>query len=169
LDRITQKFPDAAVTTRDLSKGLPLIDESWMGANYVPAENHNEAQKQALACSNELITELQEADILLLGLPIYNFSVPATFKTWIDQIARIGVTFTYTETGPAGLLSGKRAIVAVASGGTKIGSEMDFSTGYIRCILGFIGITDVTFVAADSMMTDPGAALATAHAQIDAL
>ncbi len=86
---------------------------------------------------------MQAADTLVIGLPIYNFGVPAALKAWVDQVARAGVTFRYTETGPKGLLTGKRAIIAVASGGTEAGSDVDFATGYIRHVLGFIGITDV--------------------------
>ncbi len=169
LDRIAARFPDANVTTRDLSQGLPLIDETWVGANFTPAEARNDAQNTALAFSDSLIDEVKSADILLLGLPIYNFTVPTGFKAWIDQIARVGQTFHYTETGPVGLLTGKRAIIAIGSGGTKAGSDIDFATGYIRHILGFVGITDVTFITADALMADADTALATAHNQIAAL
>lgn len=169
LDRITTRFPDATVTTRDLSKGLPLINEAWIGANFTPAEARDDTQNTALTFSDSLIDELKSADTLLLGLPIYNFTVPTGFRAWIDLITRVGLTFQYTDTGPVGLLTGKRAIVAIGSGGTKTGSDIDFSTGYIRHILGFIGITDVTFITADALMMDADAALATAHSQIDAL
>lgn len=169
LDRIAARFPNANVTTRDLSGGLPLIDETWIGANFTPAEARNDAQNTALAFSDSLIEEVKSADTLLLGLPIYNFTVPTGFKAWIDQIARVGQTFHYTDTGPVGLLTGKRAIVAIGSGGTKAGSDIDFATGYIRHILGFVGITDVTFITADALMADADAALATAHSQIAAL
>ena len=90
-------------------------------------------------------------------------------KAWVDQVARAGVTFRYTETGPKGLLEGKRAIIAVASGGTKAGSDIDFATGYIRHVLGFIGITDVDIVAADRLGADAELALSTANEQIAAL
>lgn len=169
LDRIIARFPDANVTTRDLSNGLPLIDETWIGANFTPAEARDDTQNTALTYSDSLINELKSADTLLLGLPIYNFTVPTAFRAWIDLITRVGQTFQYTETGPVGLLTGKRAIIAIGSGGTKAGSDIDFATGYVRHILGFIGITDVTFITADALMMDADAALATAHSQIDAL
>ncbi len=169
LDRITTRFPDATVTTRDLSTGLPLINEAWIGANFTPAEARDEAQNEVLAYSDSLIDEIKSADTLVLGLPVYNFTVPTAFKAWVDLIARVGQTFQYTETGPVGLLSDKRAIIAIGSGGTKVGSDIDFSTGYIRHILGFIGITDVSFVTADAVMMDADAALAAAHDQIEAL
>jgi len=169
LDRITARFPNATVTERDLAAGLPLIDETWIGANFTPLDARTQAQNTALAFSDSLIEELKSADTLVLGLPVYNFTVPTAFKAWIDLVARVGRTFQYTDTGPVGLLQGKRAIIAIGSGGTKSGSDIDFSTEYIRHILGFIGITDVTFVTADAMMMDADVALATAHSQIEAL
>ncbi|WP_420396818.1 FMN-dependent NADH-azoreductase [Nioella sp.] len=168
-DRIIARFPGAAVTTRDLAPGLPLIDETWVGANFTPEADRSDEQRATLALSDELIAELKDADTLVIGLPIYNFGVPATLKAWVDLVARAGVTFRYTEAGPEGLLTGKRAIVAVASGGTEAGSEIDFATGYIRHVLGFIGITDVTFVTADRLALDMDATLNAAHSQIDAL
>ena len=154
------------ITRRDLNAGVPQIDETWIAANFTPADQRTEAQTAALALSDSLIAEIMEADVLVIGVPVYNFGVPAALKAWIDQIARTGVTFKYAETGPKGLLSGKRAILAVASGGTKVGSEIDFATGYMRHILGFIGITDVEIIAADALMADADAALAKANAAI---
>lgn len=169
LDRITSHLNATSVTIRDLTSDLPLIDEQWIGANFTPADDRSPEQIAALAFSDALIDEVKAADTLVIGLPIYNFTVPTTFKAWIDQIARVGTTFQYTENGPVGLLTGKRAVIAVASGGTKVGSEMDFATGYARFILGFVGITDVTFIAADALMADAETALAAAQAQIDGL
>jgi FMN-dependent NADH-azoreductase len=168
-DRIIARFPEATVTTRDLARGLPLIDETWVGANFTPEADRSPKQRETLALSDELIAELKDADTLVIGLPIYNFGVPATLKAWVDLVARAGVTFRYSEAGPEGLMTGKRAIVAVASGGTEAGSEIDFATGYIRHVLGFIGITDVTFVTADRLALDVDATLNAAHSQIDAL
>jgi len=128
-----------------------LITEDWIGANFTPADQRSDEQRQILALSDSLVDEIARADTLVIGLPIYNFSVPASFKAWIDLVARVGLTFAYTETGPKGLLTGKRAIIAVASGGTTVGSDADFATGYVRHVLGFIGITDVTLIAADAM------------------
>ena len=172
LDRIIARFDaagDATVTHRDLAHGVPLIDEDWVGANFTPADARNDAQKEKLAVSDELVGEVKDADVLLIGLPIYNFSVPAAMKAWIDQIARAGVTFKYTEYGPKGLLEGKRAIVVVASGGTEMGSDIDFASGYLRHVLGFIGIEDVVFVPADRMMVDAEATLKSAHEAVEAL
>lgn len=168
-DRIIARFAEADVTARDLAEGLPLIDEDWVGANFTPAEQRTDAQKAKLALSDTLIEEIKAADTLIIGLPIYNFGVPAALKAWVDLVARAGVTFQYTEQGPKGLLEGKRAVVAVASGGTEAGSAIDFATGYIRHVLGFIGIHYVEFVTADRLMVDADASMQTALAQLDAL
>lgn len=160
---------DAPVTVRDLAAGIPLIDAAWIGANFTPEADRTPKQAQALALSDTLVAEIQAADTLVIGLPIYNFGVPAALKAWIDQVARAGVTFRYTANGPEGLLSGKRAIIAMASGGTQAGSEIDFATGYLRHVLGFIGITDVTLITADRMMVDAEVSLQTARDQIAAL
>ncbi|NNK79484.1 MAG: FMN-dependent NADH-azoreductase [Litoreibacter sp.] len=157
------------VIRRDISAGFPVLSEDWVSANFTPATERTDAQKAILAASDALVEELKAADTIVIGLPIYNFSVPAAVKTWIDLVARAGLTFKYTENGPEGLLTGKRAIIAVASGGTKAGSEIDFATTYMRHFLGFIGITDVSFVSADQMAIDADAALQGANQQIEAL
>ncbi|MEQ8367502.1 MAG: NAD(P)H-dependent oxidoreductase, partial [Roseicyclus sp.] len=138
-------------------------------ANFTPADARSDDQKAKLALSDDLVAELKAADTIVIGLPIYNFGVPAALKAWVDQVARAGVTFQYSEYGPKGLLDGKRAIVVVASGGTEAGSDIDFATGYIRHVLAFIGITEVDFVAADRMMIDADATLKSANAQVEAL
>ena len=171
-DRIIQRFQDAGpieLGTRDLSDPLPLIDEDWIGANFTDPSERTAKQRQALALSDTLVAELRAADVLVIGLPVYNFGVPATLKAWIDLVSRARVTFAYTENGPRGLLEGKRAIVSVASGGTAIGSDIDFATGYLKHILGFIGIDDVVFVAADRLNVDAVASHAAAEAAVEAL
>jgi FMN-dependent NADH-azoreductase len=168
-DQVIDHLAPVETLTRDLADGLPLIDETWIGANFTPADQRSPEQAEKLALSDALIAEITAADTLVIGVPIYNFGVPAALKAWIDQVARAGVTFRYTDTGPQGLLTGKRAIVVVASGGTEVGSAIDFASGYMRHVLGFIGITDVTFVTADRMMADADAALAKANAQVEAL
>ena len=150
METLSQAGP-VTVITRDLTSALPQIDEAWVGANFTAPEDRSEAQKEALALSDTLVAELRDADTLLIGLPIYNFSLPASLKAWIDQIARVGETFRYTAEGPEGLLKGKRAIVTVASGGTPVGSDYDFATAYLTHVLGFIGITEVSFVTADDL------------------
>ena len=166
-DRIVARLNADHVITRDLADALPQITEDWIGANFTPAEDRTDDQAAELALSNMLIREITEADTLVIGLPIYNFSVPTALKAWIDQISRAGVTFQYTADGPKGLLKGKRAIFAVASGGTLVDSEIDFATTYLRHIMGFIGITDVQIVHADRMAIEPEATLKAAHEQVD--
>ncbi|PQV56964.1 FMN-dependent NADH-azoreductase [Defluviimonas denitrificans] len=167
--RLTAADPDATVTLRDLSTGVPHIDGAWMGAVFTPAGTRTPEQADRAAYSDALLAEVRAADTLVIALPVYNFGVPAPLKGWIDHLARKGETFQYTEAGPEGLLKGKRAIVALSSDGTKIGSEIDFASGYIRHMLGFFGITDVDFIAADQMVFGPEETLQKAEAQIDAL
>ena len=143
------------MVSRDVSQGLPFLDEEWVGANFTDPVDRSEDQRSKLALSDTLVGELKAADTIVIGTPIYNFSVPAALKAWIDQIARARETFKYTENGPVGLLEGKKAYVLVASGGTKVGSEIDFAATYLKHILGFVGIQDVTIVAADQLMMDP--------------
>ena len=166
---IARIAPEARVTTRDLADGIPLITEAWVAANFTPADQRTDAQRETLALSDTLVAELKAADTLVIGLPIYNFGPPAAFKAWVDLVARAGVTFQYSETGPKGLLEGKRAIIAVASGGVEAGSEVDFATRYARHLLSFIGITDVTIVAADQLMLDAEGTMEKALAQVEAL
>lgn len=168
-ESIIARFPDADVTTRDLAGGLPVISEDWVGANFTPEADRSDAQRDVLALSDELIAEVKAADVLVIGLPIYNFSAPAAFKEWVDQIARAGVTFSYTENGPVGLLEGKRAIVAVASGGVPLGSDYDHATPLVRQVLGFIGITDVEFIGATGLNMNEAGALEAANTAIAAL
>ena len=157
------------VTRRDLSSGLPFVDEEWVGAKVTPDDQLSAAQNDALTFSDDLIDELKEADTIVIATPIYNFSIPASLKAWIDLIARAGQTFNYTENGPVGLLEGKRAVILVASGGTQIGSDIDFATPYLRHALKFIGITDVTVIAADALGKDAKEKIAEANEKITAL
>tara|TARA_R110002124_G_scaffold95963_7_gene240290 strand:- start:37 stop:621 length:585 start_codon:yes stop_codon:yes gene_type:complete len=161
--------PDDRVIARDLGAGLPAIDGAWMSAIYTPAENRTPEQAETTRLAETLLEELRAADTLIIGLPVYNFGIPAALKTWFDLLARKGETFRYTQAGPEGLLTGKRAIIALSSGGTELGGPVDFASGYVRHMLGFFGITDVTFVAADQMAVDADAALARAHQAVDAL
>jgi len=167
--KVIARFGDATVTTRDLAGGLPLINEAWVGANFTPAETRTDAQKETLALSDTLIGEVKAADVLVIGVPVYNFGVPAVLKAWVDLIARAGVTFRYTEAGPEGLLTGKRAVLVMASGGVEAGSAYDHATTFLKTVLGFVGITDVTVVRATGLAVDAQASLATAQSDIDAI
>lgn len=163
-NRIAQNLAaDSDITARNLNDHLPFVDEEWIGANFTPADQRTEAQKSKLALSDSLIDELQAADTLVIGTPIYNFGIPATLKTWVDQIARAGVTFRYTENGPEGLLQGKKAVVAYASGGVPMGAAVDHVTPYLKTVLGFVGITDVEFLDLDAVNARFGTAYAAAN------
>ena len=155
--------PHAAVIERDVAKGIPFVDDGWVNANFTPAEDRSESQLQKLAYSDSLVQELKDADTIVIGLPIYNFGIPASLKAWVDMIARARLTFQYTANGPEGLLTGKRAFLVVASGGTPIGSDIDFATSYMRQALKFVGITDVTII--DAAESGKGADIAMARAR----
>lgn len=139
------------VISRDLNHGVEFVDEEWIAANFTPREERTAAQRLRLKGSDKLVEELEAADTIVIGVPIYNFGIPAALKAWLDQIARAKRTFEYTPEGPRGLLSDKRAYVVITSGGVPVDSPLDFATGYIRQVLGFLGITDVTIIPADQL------------------
>ena len=148
------KHPTGKVIERDLSKTeLSFVDVHWIMGAYTPPEKHSEEHKRALALSDELVGELQAADEIVIGTPMYNFGVPAALKAWIDHVERFGETFAYGAKGlPEGLLKGKKLIVTIASGGRyAAGTQLEYldhELPYLRMIFGYIGITDVTFVQA---------------------
>lgn len=145
--------PDGQVIYRDLALSAPQpLDTAWIYSNFTAEASRTPEQKAALAVSDELINELEKADEYVIGVAMHNFSIPSVLKLWIDQIARSGRTFSYGEYGPKGLLEGKKATVLVASGGvyeqgTPTGA-FDFIEPYLRAVLGFLGVADVTFVTA---------------------
>ena len=136
------------IQQRDVSEGIPFLNESWINANFTASDERSDEHKATLDYSDKLVEELQQADALVITAPIYNFSIPASLKAWIDQIARVGLTFNYTSDGPIGQLKNKKAYIIIASGGTELGSEIDFASGYLRHVLGFIGIKDVSIISA---------------------
>ena len=168
IDRLLSSGGHCALTTRDLTDPIPHIDSAWIAANTTAEEDRTPAQRETLALSDRLIEEIEDAELLVIGLPVYNFSMPAALKAWVDQVCRARRTFRYTPNGPEGLLTGKRAIVVYVAGGTGMGSEIDFASGYMRHMLGFIGISDVTFVNAGQHMADDGV-LSRAEAEVDKL
>lgn len=155
--------PETQIISRDVSEGIAVVSGDWIGAAYGGED------KTPLTTSEELIAEVQAADHIVIATPIWNFGVPAALKAWVDQICRVGVTFAYSETGPKGLLEGKKATIIISSGGTESGSAIDFATPYLTHVLGFIGITDVDVVAADRLMVDADASMAKADAAIQGL
>lgn len=151
------KHPSGKVIVRDLTKtNLTFVDLNWIMGAFGQPDQLTEEHKSALALSDTLISELLEADEIVLGTPMYNFAVPATVKAWIDHVVRAGKTFQYGASGPEGLAKGRKVLVTVASGGSydkASGMEAyNHETPYLRTILGFIGITDVTFVHAGGTM-----------------
>jgi len=150
-DLAVAQFDGAEVTARDISDGLPMVSQAWTEGAYSDPSERTPKQVDALALSDELVAEVKAADIIVIGAPMYNFSVSAALKSWCDQVARVGLTFKYTESGPVGLLEGKRAIVCMATGGVPQGSDADMLTPYMRHFLGFLGIANVSFAAADGL------------------
>ncbi len=150
--KLRAENPGAELVVRDLAKEpVPHLDGERFQAFLEKPEKRNDFQKSVVAYSDALIAELRRADVVVLGLPMYNFGVPSQLKSWIDHIARGGETFKYTEKGPVGLLTGKKAYVLAARGGLYAGSPADTQTSYVRNILGFLGITDVEFVFAEGL------------------
>ena len=130
---------------------LPHLTEELIGAFFTPADQRTAEQAELVQRSDQLIAELQAADVLVLGVPMYNFGIPSTLKSYFDHIARAGVTFRYTANGPEGLVKGKKAYVLAARGGLYQGTPKDSQTAYLRDFLGFIGISDVEFVYAEGL------------------
>lgn len=161
----------AAIVERDLSATpLPFVSADRFAANLTPVDERTKEQADLAAIADELIAELQAADTIVLSIPVYNFGAPASVKAWADLVARAGTTFRYTSDGPQGLLTGKKAYLAFVSGGTPYGSEADFMSPWLKFFLGFIGIDDVTVVAADAVnRSDGGASIAKANEAADAL
>jgi FMN-dependent NADH-azoreductase len=149
--------PDLAVVERDVAADpVPHVDGEALAGFF--GQPSSPAQAAARTRSDELIAELQNADVVVIGAPMYNFAIPSTLKAWFDHVLRAGVTFRYTETGPEGLLKGKRAIVVLARGGVYSegpAQVMDAQEPHLRGLLGFVGITDVTFVRAEGLALGP--------------
>ncbi len=168
IDHLTASAPDATIQTRDLADPLPHVTEDWINANFTDPDERITYQLETLALSDSLVEELEAADAVVIGLPIYNFGVPAAVKAWIDLIARAKRTFRYTKNGPEGLLTRKTAHIVGASGGTGMGTEIDFATDYLKFALDFVGITDVNVVDASAHMKGFDDALARARQGIAA-
>lgn len=145
-DAVAAGLPGAKIITRDLSDGVPHLSAAYTTGTFKAPEDRTDEERAALATSDALLAELQAADTLLIATATYNFNIPASLKAWIDQVTRAGIAFRYTESGPEGLLKGKRAVILRASQGTPTGADHDFATPYLTFMLGFIGITDVTFL-----------------------
>jgi FMN-dependent NADH-azoreductase len=150
--------PADRVTVRDLrATPHPALDEAALGALFTPAEQRTPEQAARVALDDALIAEIQAADVVVLGVPMINFGIPASLKNWIDAISRAKVTFQYTAQGPEGLLKGKKVYAVMARGGKYRGSPADSQVPYLRQVLGFLGMTDVEFIYAEGLAMGPDA------------
>ncbi|ANG63306.1 FMN-dependent NADH-azoreductase [Marinobacterium aestuarii] len=143
---------DITVTSRDLAQDqLPHITDQTLGAFFTPADQRSPEQTEIIALSDALVAELMDTDVVIIAAPMYNFGVPSTLKAYFDHIARAGVTFKYTETGPVGLVQGKQAYIVTATGGIHAGTPRDFVAPFVTTFLGFLGINAVKTFAAEGM------------------
>ena len=171
--RLTAANAGAQVTRRDLAvQPHPAIDEATLGALFTPADQRSAEQAARVALDDVLIAEVQAADVIVIGAPMYNFGITVQLKSWFDAIARAGVTFRYSATGPEGLLTNKKVYVTLARGGLYRDSGNDWQVPYLKTFLGFLGLTDVTFVYSEGHGMGPEAvakAQAAADAHIEAV
>jgi FMN-dependent NADH-azoreductase len=151
------RYPDAKIVVRNVATAEPVphLNAERFGAFITKAEERSVEQHAVVAYSDRLIDELKKADVIVLGLPMYNFGVPSQLKAYFDHVARAGVTFTYTDKGPAGQLTGKKVYVFAARGGLYAGTPMDTQTSYVRDFLRFLGMADVEFVYAEGLAISP--------------
>lgn len=172
VQRLQARHPETQVTVRDLAANPhPVLDEATLGALFTPADKRTPEQAARVAQDDALIAEVNAHDVIVLGVPMYNFGNSIQLKTWIDAIARAGVTFRYTESGPEGLIKGKTVYVALARGGVYRDSANDSQVPYLKNVLGFLGMTDVRFIYAEGMAMGPEAVergFAQAQADIEA-
>lgn len=171
VERLQGAHDNAKLVVRDLGRTPhPALDECALGALFTPADKRTAGQAERVALDDALIAELKAADVIVLGVPMYNFGVSAQLKNWIDAVARAGVTFTYTDKGPIGLVQGKKVYVALTRGGLYRNTPADTQVPYLKTFLGFIGLTDVQFIYAEGLAMGPDAeqkALASARTQIE--
>jgi FMN-dependent NADH-azoreductase len=171
VERVRTVSPDATLVVRDLSRTAhPALDAAALGALFTPAGERTFEQAARVALDDVLIAEVLAADVVVIGVPMYNFGVSTQLKNWIDAIARVKVTFQYTEKGPEGLLKDKKVFVALTRGGQYRDTAADTQVPYLKTILAFLGMTDVQFVYAEGLAMGPEAeqkGLASAQAQIE--
>lgn len=173
VERVRAAAPASTLTVRDLGRDPhPVLDEAALGALFTPAAGRTAEQAARVALDDALIAQVQAADVVVIGAPMYNFGVPVQLKNWIDAISRAGVTFRYTEKGPEGLLKGKKVYVALARGGLYRNTPADTQVPYLRTVFTFLGLDDVQFVYAEGLAMGEDAersGIASAHEQIDQL
>jgi FMN-dependent NADH-azoreductase len=155
IEKLQAANPGSTVKVRDLTnKPFPHLEEAHLQSFFTPAEGRTPEQQEAVRHSDESIAEIMAADAIVIDAPLYNFGIPSTLKAWIDHIARAGVTFRYTAAGPEGLVKGKKVYVAMSSGGVYSegpSASYDFVAPYLKAVLGFLGMTDVTVVRVEGL------------------
>ncbi|MBC6110862.1 FMN-dependent NADH-azoreductase [Pedobacter fastidiosus] len=155
VEKLQEANPNASLKIHDLTnKPFPHLEEAHLNSFFTPVEQHSPEMIEAIKHSDEAIAELLEADAIVIGVGMYNFSIPSTLKAWIDHIARAGKTFSYSANGPEGLIKGKKVYLAITTGGVYSEGPMkpyDFIEPYLRAVLGFIGMTDVTVIRAEGL------------------
>lgn len=152
IERLGEQHAGLEVTRRDFSQSpVPYFDNAWLQALMVPADQRSAQQVKQASYSDALIAEVQEADVLVIGVPMYNFMIPAMLKSWTDHIARAGVTFKYTASGSVGLLENKKVYLVMSTGGKHEEGVTDFIRPFMRTFLGFLGIKDIEFIVADGL------------------
>jgi FMN-dependent NADH-azoreductase len=171
VDAFHRRRPEAKIVVRNVAAedSVPHLNAERFGAFITTPEQRSAAQHAVVAYSDALISELKQADVIVVGLPMYNFGVPSQLKAYFDHVARAGVTFKYTEKGPVGLLTGKKVYVFAARGGLYAGTPLDTQTSYVRDFLSFLGMSDVEFIYAEGLAISPQskeAGLAKAVAEI---
>lgn len=167
--RLLQEYPEAKITTRDLAAGLPLPTEAFVDGSLYAMQNPTTAMQDAIQLSNEMVAELLAADVVVLGMPVYNWTIPSTFKAYVDHISRLGVTFAYVDGVRQGLLRARNIYILFTSGGTAIGSENDFATPYAKYLWQTLGIQNVEIIDASGLLFNAEEVTHNAMTQIDAL
>lgn len=155
IEKLRAENPGSTVIVRDVATHpFPHLEEVHIQSIRSPAEGHSPEQQQAARHSDEVIAEVKAADVIVIGAPTYNFGIPSTLKAWIDHLARAGMTFRYTSAGPEGLVTGKKVYVAMSSGSIMSSgtwTSYDFVSTYLKTVLGFLGMTDVTVVRVEGL------------------
>lgn len=167
--RLLREYPEASLTTRDLAVGLPLPTEAFVNGTLYAMQNPTPAMQAAIQLSNEMVTELLAADVVVLGLPLYNWTFPSTFKAYVDHITRLGITFEYVDGVTRGKLRAHSVYIVFTSGGTGIGSEKDFATPYMTYLWQTLGIQNVQYIEASGLLANAKESTRNARTQIDQL
>ncbi|ACE85549.1 FMN-dependent NADH-azoreductase [Cellvibrio japonicus] len=169
VERWKTQNPNGEVVIRDFAKeDVPHLDATRVQALFTPAEQRTAEQQAVVEYSDKIIAEIQAADAIVLGVPLYNFGIPSTLKAYFDHIARAGVTFKYTETGPVGLLTDKPVYILAARGGIYKGQPSDTQSRYLVDFLNFVGLKDIHFIYAEGLnMGQKDQAFASAKHEIE--